>query len=392
MKHYTSDHPKDTLKLALRSGIYSSVIKQCISEFERITDIYCDIEDLSEADLYNHLMNTASYSEGQYDLCMVDSSWMAEFTEKNMLTNLTELSFDLDSDVIPATKTICYQGKDLYLAPFYGNVTVLLYNKFMIREAGYKAEDIQSIEDLLKICKFQKKRHNLGFVYRGDTENNIVVDFLPILASRGAWVVDKNNRPTVNTWEFIQAMYMYKDLISTGRATGKNDLIAAIANKSAAMGIGWPGWYTPTRNSAMDYIALTGQYRSNGQKHNANIYGIWALGIPANSTKKRLARNLLIYLMDREVQKSTVPFGGVPCRYSSLGDPEILKKYPQYEAVCKALEGGLYRPVMKEWNQFYTILGKKMKKIISNEIPVVEGLEEAQQELEAMLNKSPAKN
>ncbi|MDY6396252.1 MAG: extracellular solute-binding protein, partial [Treponema sp.] len=164
-------------------------------------------------------------------------------------------------------------------------------------------------------------------------------------------------------------------------------LIAAIANKSAAIGIGWPGWYTPTRNSSMDYIALNGRYRDDRMAFNSNIYGIWTIGIPQTSKNKQYAIELLKYLMDKEVQKSTVNYGGVPCRYSSLKDPEILNKFPQYEAVRKALEGGVYRPVMEKWSQFYTILGREMKLMLEDKKTVPQGLEDAQRDLEEMLKK-----
>ena len=90
--------------------------------------------------------------------------------------------------------------------------------------------------------------------------------------------------------------------------------------------------------------------------------------------------------MDKNIQKSTVAYGGVPCRYSSLNDPEILQKFPQYEAVRRALEGGVYRPVMENWGEFYTILGREMKLIIDGEKPVHEGLKDAQRDLEKMMN------
>ena len=85
--------------------------------------------------------------------------------------------------------------------------------------------------------------------------------------------------------------------------------------------------------------------------------------------------------MDKDVQKSTVPSGGVPCRYSSLQDAEILKTYPQYEVVCKALEGGVYRPVIAEWTQFYTILGTEMDNIVNGVKTVDAGLADAQTQL-----------
>ena len=384
-KHFCTQNPVATLNLALRAGTYSEVIKEFLPEFERKNNIQCNVSELSEGGLKSGI---ATDSEGVYDLCMVDGSWMAEYTSKGILANLSQLGYNLDDDIIPATKTICYHKDSLYLAPYYGNVTVLLYNKLMIKEAGYTPEEINSIEDILKICRFQKKRHNLGFMYRGDTANNIVVDFLPILLSRGTYVVDKNNTPTINTPEFAEAIFMYKSLIKTGRAAKKDDLIAAIANKSAAIGIGWPGWYTPTRNSSMDYIALNGRYRDDRMAFNSNIYGIWTIGIPQTSKNKQYAIELLKYLMDKEVQKSTVNYGGVPCRYSSLKDPEILNKFPQYEAVRKALEGGVYRPVMEEWSQFYTILGREMKLMLEDKKTVPQGLEDAQRDLEEMLKKT----
>ncbi|MBQ3670825.1 MAG: extracellular solute-binding protein [Treponema sp.] len=390
-KHNTSSTPDATLTLALRSGIYADVIKKSTLDFEAKTNIRCNVVELSESDLYSSIIENAGSKGAHYDLCMVDSSWMAEYTSRKILTNLTELGYALDDDIIPATKSICYHDGNVYLAPYYGNVTVLMYNRLMIKEAGFTADKIDSLEDVLEICKFQKKRHNLGFMYRGDTPNNVVVDFLPILLSRGTWVVDENNNPTVNTYGFAQALSLYKTLIKTGRAAKKDDLIAAIANKSAAIGIGWPGWYTPTRNSSMDYIALSGKYRRDGTANNANIYGIWAIGVPANSVQKGRAVELLRFLMDKDVQKSTVFYGGVPCRYSSLTDNDILQKFPQYEAICKALEGGVYRPVMQEWTQFYTILGNKMKLIIEDKKPLFDGLEEAQKELEEMLAASRAK-
>ncbi|MBQ7159645.1 MAG: extracellular solute-binding protein, partial [Treponema sp.] len=341
-KNAQSKQSGTTLNLALRAGIYADVIKDCLPAFEKEHSVNCNVLELGEDELHHLVASDSVNQSGAYDLCMVDGSWMAEYTAKGVLTDLKKYGYDLDEDIIPATKTICYEKDSLYLAPYYGNVTVLLYNKIMIKEAGFKPEDIRSLEDIARICSFHKKRHNLGFMYRGDTMNNIVVDFLPVLLSYGGWVVDKNNLPTINTPEFRKAMYGYLELIETGRAAKKDDLIAAIANKSAVMGIGWPGWYTPTRNSSMDYLALTGRYRHESAPNNANIYGIWTVGVPENSQHKELAVALLSYLMDKDVQKSTVEKGGVPCRYSSLQDKAILEKFPQYEVVCKALEGGVY--------------------------------------------------
>ncbi len=381
------ENPDATMRLALRAGVYSDVIKKILRKFEFDNNVLCEVEELPEKDLYSKVFDDSKNPSGLYDFCMVDGSWMAQYAANSVLADLHDFGYELDADIIGATKKICYFGGGLYLAPFYGNVTVLLYNKLIVKEAGFTPDKILTLEDMEKICRFSKSRHNLGFMYRGDTQNNIVVDFLPILRSCGAWVVDENNRPSVNTPEFKEAMSFYLDLIETGRAAKKDDLIAAVANKSAAMAVGWPGWYTPTRNSCMDYKAITGR-RANGKNtYNANIYGVWAIGIPANSSHKEYSMKLLKYLMDPAVQKTTIEIGGVPCRFSCLSDPAVIKKYPQYVAVRNALDNGIYRPVMEEWPQFYTILGNEMDLIIKKEKSVDEGLDSAQNQLDKLLGE-----
>lgn len=375
-----------TLTLALRSGTYAEVIKQCLPAFEAEFNVKTEVLELAEDDLHSKLALDASNKEGAYDLCMVDGSWMAEFTANGVLANLTEMGYELDEDIIPATTAICYYEDDVYLAPYYGNVTVLLYNKEIAKNAGYAdGESIKSLEDILAICKAAQADGKKGFIFRGDTANNLVVDAMPILLSYGAWVVDEDNNPTVNTPEFITAMNAYMELIATGEAQVKDDLIASVDNGAGAMGIGWPGWYVPTAETAADYCAITGKATADSEAFNANVYGVWTIGVTANSQNKELTLELLKYLMDAEVQKSTVPNGGVPCRYSSLQDEEVLAQYPQYKVVCAALEGGIYRPVMEEWADFYTILGAELGNVVNGVKTVEEGLNDAQAQLEMNL-------
>ena len=374
-----------TLTLILRGGTYADVIKECLPAFEEEHNVKCEVLDLSEDDLHSKIALDAMNKEGAYDLCMVDGSWMAEFTEAGVLANLTEMGYELDEDIIPATTAISYFEDNVYLAPYYGNVTVLLYNKANVEAAGYDGSSIASLDDMLKICEKAKADGKKGFIFRGDSNNNMVVDFLPILLSYGGWVLDENNAPAVNTPEFKAALEFYLKLIATGDAEKKDDLIASVDTGAGTMGVGWPGWYTPTAESPADYCAITGAAAPGAEAYNANVYGVWTIGITANSTHKELTLELLKYLMDKDVQLATVPSGGVPCRYSSLQNEEVLKTYPQYEVVCKALEGGVYRPVIKEWTDFYTILGTEMSAIVNGVKTVDQGLADAQTQLEAIM-------
>ncbi len=377
----------DKLVLALRAGAYADVIKACLPEFEAEHGITCEVLEYTEDDLHKNVLNDCVRRNGSYDLCMVDGSWVMEYLNEEALADLSALGYTLDSDIIPATTTICIQDGKTYLAPYYGNVTVMLYNSKTAAELGIDPADITSLDALLALCEKSSQAQKGGFCFRGDTENNIVVDFLPILRAFGGWVVDSNNNPTVNTTEFANALEFYQKLTKTGGSLAKDELIKGIDAGKMVAAVGWPGWYNAETSSSSDYIAFPGKATEDGQHYNSNIYGIWTLGIPSNCTNKELACELLSYLMDKEVQKKTVENGGVPCRYSVLQDPDILAKNSHFATICTALENGIYRPVMEEWTRFYTILGEEMKKIMSGQESISDGLKLAQDALEAMMKE-----
>ena len=155
--------------------------------------------DLSFDDLHTKIALYAANAQGAYDLCMVDGSWMAEFAANNVLANLSEMGYSFDDDIIPATTEICKVDDSIYLAPYFGNVTVMLYNKQLIADAGYAPEDIDTFADLMDIAQKTNAAGKKGFLIRGGSGDNIVSDFIPHLLANGGWVVDENNKPTVNT-------------------------------------------------------------------------------------------------------------------------------------------------------------------------------------------------
>ncbi len=373
------------LVLALRSGTYAEVIKSCLPDFEESYGIKCEVIELSEDDLHSAVLDDSEHSKGEYDLCMVDGSWVSEYIYEDALADLGALGYELDDDIIPATTSICVQNGSTYLVPYYGNVTVMMYNRDVADELGFDESSFDTLDGIMDFCRLSSDAGHGGFAYRGDTENDIVVDFLPILCAFGGWVVDYDNNPTVDTPVFKEALEFYMELASTGSQLPKEDLIASIENGSSVTAVGWPGWYNAEESTSSDYMAFPGKVSPGSAGYNSNIYGIWTLGIPNNSTNKKAAVELLKYLMNKEVQKKTIEIGGVPCRYSSLNAPDVLEKNPHMGVICTALENGIYRPVMQEWPKFYTILGSKMKLIMNGEVSVEDGLGAAQEELEEMM-------
>ncbi len=245
------------LTLILRGGTYGDVIKAALPEFEAANNCTCEVLELAFDELHTKIALDAVNAQGAYDLCMVDGSWMAEFTANNVLANLSDMGYSFDEDIIPATTSICKVGDSIYLAPFFGNVTVLLYNKQLIADAGYTPEDIDTFADVMDIAQKTNAAGKLGFIVRGGSGDNIVSDFIPHLLAYGGWVVDENNKPTVNTDAF-KAAFSPTTSTSTNWATPWIRTISLRPSTagSAAMAIGWPGWYVPSADSAASYVVI----------------------------------------------------------------------------------------------------------------------------------------
>ena len=381
----TSAEPTQ-MTLILRGGTYAEALKASLPDFEAEHNVKIDVQELSFDDLHTGIALDAVNSTGAYDLCMVDGSWMAEFTENNVLANLSEMGYSFDDDIIPATTTICKVDDNIYLAPFFGNVTVMLYNKQLIADAGYTPEDITTFEDLKVIAQKTKDAGKTGFLIRGGSADNIVSDFIPHLLVHGGWVIDENNQPTVDTPEFKAAMQEYLDLYALGGTMDKDDIVAAIDGGTAALGQAWPGWYVPTADTNANYTVIPTKLNDSDTAKNTSMYGVWCIGIPNNAPHKDLALELLEYVMSPEVQLASIEVGGVPCRTSCLLNEDVLATYPQYETVCAALQTGVYRPVIAEWTQFTNILGTEMDNIIQGTKTIDQGLADAQTQLVELMN------
>ena len=381
----TSAEPTQ-MTLILRGGTYAEALKASLPDFEAEHNVKIDVQELSFDDLHTGIALDAVNSTGAYDLCMVDGSWMAEFTENNVLANLSEMGYSFDDDIIPATTTICKVDDSIYLAPFFGNVTVMLYNKQLIADAGYTPEEITTFEDLKIIAQKTKEAGKTGFLIRGGSADNIVSDFIPHLLVHGGWVIDENNQPTVDTPEFKAAMQEYLDLYALGGTMDKDDIVAAIDGGTAALGQAWPGWYVPTNDSSASYTVIPTRLTDDDTPKNTSMYGVWCIGIPNNAPHKDLALELLEYVMSPEVQLASIEVGGVPCRTSCLLNEDVLATYPQYETVCAALQTGVYRPVIAEWTQFTNILGTEMDNIIQGTKTIDQGLADAQTQLVELMN------
>ena len=370
----------ETLNFILRAGTYGDVIKAAIPDFEAENNVKIEFSEETFDDLHTKISLDAINPEGTYDLVVVDGTWMAEFTDNEVLANLSELGYAFDEDIIPAT-TVAGIAPDgnTYLIPFFGNVTVFMYNQDLIDKYNDGVVP-NNWADVLAVAQKMKADGVSGFLLRAGAGDNNVSDFLPILKSFGGWVMNEDNTAvTLDTPEAKAALQMYVDLYQAGDILDKDNIVAAINNGTAAMGIGWPGW------GADHYTTIPTMAEAGAEEFNSSIYGCWFVGMAANSTHKETTLKFLEKMTDPEFQRSTVEIGGVPCRESSLLDEASLAINPNLEVVYNSLSKGTYRPLVTFWSEFYTAFGPFIENAVMGTMTVDEALAGAQEACSALL-------
>lgn len=381
----TPEEPPVPLTLGLLSGAWAEAVRAELPAFEQGNHVTCEVRELSRDELRAALSQT----DTAYDLLMVHSSSVAELRKTNALASLSALGYRPDDDFIPSVLDICADGSAYTLAPWYGNATVLLCNKQSLIASNSSTDRIQNLQNLLAVCKAAKQRGEIGFVYHQSHENRVTLDFLPILRSFDGWFVDHNQKPSVYTKKFQDAVNFFLELTATGKALPDSEFIKAIDSGKAAVGFIRSDWYTPSAKSAATYLVFPGAATKGGETHPAGTCTIWGLGIPANSQRPEQAERLLEYLMHPNIQRNLIASGVTPCRYSLLQDAEILKSRPYYGKVLAAMEQSQYVPTLTEWPEMADILGEELWKVMAGRKKVTEALDDAQKRMEALLAGEP---
>lgn len=380
---FAADAPTK-LTLILRGGTYTDVIKAMLPDFEAANNVTCEVLDLSFADLHDKIALDAPNPEGAYDLIMVDGSWIPEFSEYGVTQNLTELGYELDDDFI---EQVTVAGRDaegnVFSVPYFGNVNVFFYNDALLEGAG--ASVPATWTEVLAAAQAVQAAGKDGYLVRAQAGDNITSDFLPLLLSYGGWVFDVENNVTINTPEAKAALEMYIELKNAGTIMDKDDIVAAVSGGNAAMSLAWPGWYVPEVDGPAHYAVIPGKVDADSQQNPSAIYGVWFLGLAANSQNKEMALSLLEYITSPEQQIAGVAGGGVPVRHSAYADAAVMSANPHFEIVYNALQNAVYRPLVKQWTDITLALGNELDAAVQGVKTVDQALADAQTAVEGIM-------
>ena len=294
--------------------------------------------------------NSVRSSQGQFDILVMNSTWLAEFYHGGFLTPLGEIdpSFRLDAQVLSYDDTAYWDAKNkvnsaktgaLYGVPLNGNIQLLFYRADLYQQAGLKVPETWD-----QLMANAQKLHNppaiVGMVFRGArSASDISYDWMPYLHSHnGALFKDERAGDftvTINSPEAKKALDTYVDMAKkvgppNPGSYGQAQVIQALVTGKAAHGTpviaAWSQMDDPTKSAVVGKINVAVLPRGPGGKP-APTLGHFIGAIPNNIPKERQVAALafLKWFQTAQAQQIVAAAGAPPIRRDVL-ESELSKK------------------------------------------------------------------
>ncbi len=386
------------------SGVEGDALKQAARDYESQTGTHINIAEFPYTNLFEKELIDLKARTGAYDLIMLDDPWFPRFASEQFLTELTPLlerrgQSGPDSDFVATSVALCrhpYQTGPLYALPYVGNSQLFFYRKDLFEKHSLK--EPATWQDVLTAARTIQEKENgiYGYVMRAAQGNAAVADFMPIFWAFGGEMFDASGKPSVNSPEGIAALEFMLQLgkySPPGYASFNADEVGAhLLQGTAAMSINWPAWISSFADATKSKVTGKMEFSTlpAAQRPGQAEIGNWLIAIPRDSQNADAAMDFLLWATSAEQMKRSAERGNPPTRQSLFRDAELVAKYPAYPAQLRSLESSRPRPRTPYWNEIENAFGIFLSKANSGELSPTEAMNQANAEIEKILQRTQA--
>ncbi|MCG8572842.1 MAG: extracellular solute-binding protein [Spirochaetes bacterium] len=348
-----------------------------IEEFEELTGIKVEVDLLQYMRMHDKQVLEMSKASGDYDMVSMVVMWKSEYALADLILPLQPMfdqkhlqvpNYDFD-DLVPAYVEVTgiaggdnvYRkgpGSQLYGLPFGAETSIMIYRKDIFEEHNLKVP--QTYDEVIEAAKYIKENVPgvAGLTMRGASGHHATHAYLCHASPYGARIFDDNWEPVFDSPESINTLNFMKKMIEYGPPgmTGftQDEEFAAFLQGNAAMYIDAIVLATPAKDPNKSKVhdklgfALHPSAKTSGSET-----GGFGLAIPKNASNPEAAFLFMQYLTMKETERKIVLNGGAPFRMSTLNDPQIQAKYPEFQVLAEQLKYANpdWRPIIPEWGQ-----------------------------------------
>lgn len=338
-----------TLTLATVNNGQMKDMESLKGEFEKANPgIKVNFQVMEEGDLRSAVTSDVANKAGQYDIVTIGAYEVPQWGANGWLTNLTpdlaDSAYDVGDILPPVKDALSVNGKQ-YAVPFYGESSILMYNKEILDSKGVKLSNNPTWNEVAAAAKKVNSAKTAGICLRGKPGwGDLFAPLTTVVQTFGGTWYDMNWNAKVNSPEFTQAVTFYKDLLASAGEKDPvsysfNECLTALKTGKVAM------WYDASVAASMleaDDSPVKGKM---GYAHapvvktkEAGWLWSWNLAVPANTQNKAAAVKFIKWATSKDYHKlvgtklgwSLVPPGA---RTSTYAIPEYKEAAAAYAPI-----------------------------------------------------------
>ncbi len=344
-----------------------------------------------------HDKMAANFASGKYVHDIVyNCGWVPEFAA--YLTDFVDqLPADLIADLPKSSfGTVTWNGKKMGVV-FTLSLLTLFYNTELLQAVGISAPP-KNWDELKNIAKELTGGNRYGWVLNyGAPEGigGVASYWMCFLQQAGGKVYDDKGQPAFNNDVGIAALQTMVDLMpytdpGSISYVGINDATNVFTAGNAAMMMNWPFMWKPANDPATSKVVgkIGTAILPAGPVTSASIDGTDAYTIPKTSPNPDMARKLIEFYLDKEVQKrQVIDTGWLPIRLSVLNDPEVQAAASNAAVVLEQAKYPYDSFVTPDYNEVTTTIGVEIQKALSGTQSAADALKNASDQVTQIIKK-----
>ncbi len=186
---------------------------------EQNPGITIDFVQMEEGDLRAAVTADVASGAGQYDIVTVGAYEVPQWGALGWLTDLTQTlqddaAYDVEDILPPVREALSVDGRQ-YAVPFYGETSILMYNKEILDAAGLTMPNEPTWQEVADIARAVNSPESAGICLRGKPGwGDLFAPLTTVVQTFGGTWYDENWDAQVNSPEFVEAVEFYVDLLA----------------------------------------------------------------------------------------------------------------------------------------------------------------------------------
>ena len=342
-----------TLNLATVNNGQMKDMEKLKTEYEAANQgVTVNFQVMEEGDLRSAVTADVASGAGQYDIVTIGAYETPQWGANGWLLDLTpelqaDSAYDVDDILPPVRDALTHEGK-LYAVPFYGESSILMYNKEVLDKAGVSLGNNPTWQEVAAAAKQVNSSDMAGICMRGKPGwGDLFAPLTTVVQTFGGNWYNEQWDATVDTPEWKEAVTFYKTMLDESGEKDPvsysfNECLTALKEGKAAM---WADASVAASMLEADDSPVKGKmgyaHMPVNKTQESGWLWSWNLAVPATTKNKDAAVKFVKWATSKDYHKlvgqkigwSNVPPGARTSTY----------EIPEYKEAAKA-----YAPITLE--------------------------------------------